>query len=127
MDTTDARFPAGEYQLMAEQVRQVQRELAEIRETAESGDRLISATVDARGRLAELWLDPRIYRRSDSAALTEDILGTYRAACAAAERKAFEVSASLLAMDATPAGTDLAFDPVLRELERLVRETGGAR
>lgn len=106
----------------AEQIRAVQRELAGISETAESDDGLIGATVGARGELAELRLDPRIYRRPDSSALAEEILRAYRAARDAAQRKAFEISAGLLPRGATRAGTDLDFDPALHELDRLARE-----
>src|SRR2546421_12611798 len=108
-----------------ERVRAVQCALAEITETAESEDGLISVTVGSRGELVELWLDPRIYRNPDS--LAEEILTVYGAAREAVERRAFEVSAPLLPAGADPVETDLAFDPVLRELDRLTWEKGLAR
>lgn len=54
--------------------------LPDIRGRAESADGLVAVTVDGRGRLCELTLDPRIYRSPDSRALSADITATVAAA-----------------------------------------------
>ncbi|MDA3647208.1 YbaB/EbfC family nucleoid-associated protein [Saccharopolyspora indica] len=116
-----------DYERMAEQVRAVQREIAGISETSESDDGLIAATVDARGELVDLRLDPRIFRQPDSSALAAEVLHVYRDAREAAQCRAFEASAALLPRGATRAGTDLDFDPALHELDRLSRARGEDR
>ena len=126
MDRAQATL-AGEvanYERMAEQIRRVQRELAGITGTAESDDGLIVATVDVRGELTELRIDPRIYRFSDSVTLAEQIVGACRAASESAQRQAFDASVSVLPPDAAPGDTDLAFDPVLHGLARQARDAG---
>lgn len=123
MDRAQAAL-AGEvahYERMAEQIRRVRRALVGITGTAESEDGLITATVDVRGELTELWIDPRIYRFSDSVTLAEQIVGACRAASKSAQRQAFDASAAMLPPDASPDGTDLAFDPVLHGLDRQAR------
>ncbi|GAA2842299.1 YbaB/EbfC family nucleoid-associated protein [Crossiella cryophila] len=73
------------------------RELSDtVTAAADSADGLITATVSARGELLDLWLDQRIYRRSDSARLAADITGTVReAACQARARVAAELDEML--------------------------------
>lgn len=48
--------------------------------TATSPDGLISATVDGRGRLVDLWLDERVYRAPDSKAFSRMVIDTIQAA-----------------------------------------------
>lgn len=60
--------------------------------TADSADGLVSATVDGRCRLVELYLDQRVYRSPDSAALARAILDTVHAAAGEAGRRAGEVA-----------------------------------
>jgi DNA-binding protein YbaB len=52
----------------------------DLRETAESGDGLITATVGGRGELLDLTLDWRVHRDRTSTDLAEDILATVRLA-----------------------------------------------
>ncbi|MBB4689076.1 YbaB/EbfC family nucleoid-associated protein [Amycolatopsis jiangsuensis] len=109
---------AADGERLAERIRRVQGGLAGITGTAESDDGLVSVTVDVRGAVTEVWLDPRIYRSPDSAALAEVIVRTCRAAADSAQRQAFDASVSVLPPDAVPGETDLAFDPVLYGLAR---------
>ncbi|SEF37624.1 hypothetical protein SAMN05421837_114185 [Amycolatopsis pretoriensis] len=80
------------FEQLAGEIRDIQRELAAVRETAFSSDGLISVTVDARGDLLELVLDPRVYRDPDSRRLAAAIAETHRAAREAADARAFELT-----------------------------------
>ncbi|GAB1509195.1 YbaB/EbfC family nucleoid-associated protein [Actinophytocola sp. KF-1] len=108
----------AEHEQLAEDVRVLQRTIAETRATADSGDGLVSATVDGNGRLLELWLDPRIYRAPDSAGLAATITETVREAVRQAEETVFAAAVRFLPDDATPATTDLRLDPFLHQLDR---------
>jgi DNA-binding protein YbaB len=78
-----------QFDRLAGEIRAIQRELAEVVEVAESDDGLIVATVNARGDLMDLELDPRLFRHPDSKALSEAITGVYRSGRAAADARAF--------------------------------------
>ncbi|WP_434446612.1 YbaB/EbfC family nucleoid-associated protein [Lentzea sp. E54] len=80
------------FERLAGEIRAIQRELAEVVEAAESDDGLIVATVNARGDLTDLDVDPRVFRHPDSRALTEAITGAYRSARAAADARAFDLT-----------------------------------
>jgi DNA-binding protein YbaB len=68
------------YEQLQEGLSTLQRELAEVSVPATSPDGYITATVGARGQLLALKLDPRIYRRPDSTALSATIVETVRRA-----------------------------------------------
>jgi DNA-binding protein YbaB len=57
-----------------------QRKLLTVTGTAWSEDRMVKAVVGPRGHLLELEIDPRVYRRPDSAALAASIVATVRVA-----------------------------------------------
>jgi DNA-binding protein YbaB len=72
-------------------LRQQRQELRALRDrrteaTATSSDGLISATVDGRGRLVDLWLDARVYRSPDSKAFSRLVVDTIHAAAKEAAR-----------------------------------------
>jgi DNA-binding protein YbaB len=94
-------------------LRSVQTWLADVTETAESDDGLIHATVNGRGDLLDLTLDPRIYRTPDSRALATAITATILRAKEQAADRAAAHTRRVLAPDADP-----AFDPLLRRLDR---------
>jgi DNA-binding protein YbaB len=83
-DLSGLRAYAGEVTAQYEQLQQglttLQRELAEVAVSATSADKLVTATVGARGQLLALKLDPRIYRRPDSTALSASIVETVQRA-----------------------------------------------
>jgi DNA-binding protein YbaB len=85
-------YEPARFEQLAGEIRDIQRELAAVRETAFSPDGLISVTVDARGDLLELALDPRVYRDPDSRGLAAAITETCRAARKAADARAFELT-----------------------------------
>ncbi|HEX2132309.1 MAG TPA: YbaB/EbfC family nucleoid-associated protein [Actinophytocola sp.] len=62
----------------------VVRELDSIHAEETSPDGLVTATVDGRGRLVELYLDTRVFRTTDSRALAAAILDTVRRAAGTA-------------------------------------------
>lgn len=99
-----------------ERIWQTWDQVAAISETAVSGDGQVEATVDARGGVLGLRLDPRVYRRLDSAALADTIVATITEAARLAHRRAFDSMAPLLPKNATPEKTDLAFGPILHHL-----------
>ncbi|WP_328605805.1 YbaB/EbfC family nucleoid-associated protein [Amycolatopsis sp. NBC_00345] len=84
------------YRELASALREIRDALAEIRSIADSPDGLIRATTDGHGRLLELELDPRIYRTTDSQALTTAITDTVRAAAEAAEAEIARIGGKLL-------------------------------
>ncbi|MFI7676883.1 YbaB/EbfC family nucleoid-associated protein [Actinophytocola sp. NPDC049390] len=75
----------------------VRERLADVRETAESDDGLITVTVGARTELLDLRLDPRVLRSPNSTALAADILATTRRAAERVRTRLYELTRSLLA------------------------------
>jgi hypothetical protein len=73
--------------------------IREIAETAYSVDRTVAATVDGRGELRELILDPRIYRTTNAAALAATIRDTITRAGDTASERLFELVRPLLPDD----------------------------
>ncbi|MEV4756026.1 YbaB/EbfC family nucleoid-associated protein [Micromonospora sp. NPDC049559] len=92
------------FEQLADEIRGIQRELAEIVEVAVSEDGLVEAKVDARGDLLELRLDPRIYRDADAMALARVVTQTYRAARALADKRAFELTTRQLELPSVTSG-----------------------
>ncbi len=106
---------------LADGMRDLRGRLADVRATADSADGLVSATVGGRGELVDLTIDPRVYRDPDSTRLSESILDTVRCAVEQARETVFDLAKPLLPRNATPDGTDLDFDPALRQLDRVLR------
>lgn len=102
---------------LAERLREANERIARIRVSAESEDGLVTATVDARGRLDALEIDPRVYRNTDSGALAERVLDAARAAAEQADRQVAECAVDAELMDRR--GSD-GLGPVLGELDRLL-------
>lgn len=90
--------------------------VAAIAETAVSDDGCVEVTVDARGELLALSLDPHVYRERDADALAARIVATATEAADAARARAFAVMRPLLPPNATLEDADLAFDPALHHL-----------
>jgi DNA-binding protein YbaB len=108
---------AAAYVRFAEDLRAVQRGMAEVRASAESPDGLIAATVGGRGELLELALDARIYREHDSRALSRHILDTVKEAADLARAQVVALTRHLM----PPEVTDPRFDPLLADLDRMAR------
>lgn len=105
----------------AEAIRHTWRALDDIEEIAESPDGHVVVTVDARGHLRRLELDPRVYRNADAAALAKAITDATAEAAANARRRAFELVRPLLPPSTRAPDADLAFGPLLAELDRMTR------
>lgn len=88
--------------------------------TAEAAGGLIEATVNGRGNVLGLRLDPRIYRNQDCEVLAADILAAIRKATEQAQAKvARSADKALLPPDLPPELADLEIEPFLHQLNRL--------
>ncbi|KJK43450.1 hypothetical protein UK23_33240 [Lentzea aerocolonigenes] len=103
------------YAELADDIRRIQREMAGVEATAESDDGLVSVTVGPRGELVAVELDPRVYRNPDATGLAAEIVRVAGEATRAAQRKTVSRLGRLLPAD----GTDVDFDPVLHQLDRV--------
>jgi DNA-binding protein YbaB len=74
----------------------LQKSIEEVAETAYSPDRLVAATVGARGELKDLQLDARIYRTTDAKALAATITQTISDATTAVTARLVELTRPLL-------------------------------
>lgn len=72
-------------------VNDIQKRLLKVTGTAWSEDRLVKAVVGPRGHLVELELDPRLYRKPNSKALSASIVATVRAAIEDVQRRSQEI------------------------------------
>lgn len=81
----------GQFEQIVEKGPALAREARELSITESSSDGLIQVTVDARGGLLALDLDPRIYRRPDARALADSIIETIRAATATAQERVLDI------------------------------------
>jgi DNA-binding protein YbaB len=100
---------------LAWRVRAIRDGIDDIEVTSSSPDGLITAVVTGRGTLADLELDPRIYRDQNADALAAAIMATVRAAAAAAGRDAARLVMDLMPGTA-PDDVDTMFDPALHVL-----------
>jgi DNA-binding protein YbaB len=103
----------------AEQIHRMNREMAGVEATARSTSGLVAAVVGVRHDVRSLWIDPHVYRVRDADALASDVKEAVRAACDEADRRALGVAGAVF-----PEGPngDLAYDPLLRELDELTGE-----
>jgi DNA-binding protein YbaB len=92
----------GQYQRLRSGMDDVQRRLGEMRVSADSGDGLIRATTDARGRLVDLRLDRRVYQIMDPAELARSIVATVEHATTRTTEQVQELMAACLPRDSGP-------------------------
>lgn len=97
-------------------VNQTWDRVAAIEETAVSDDGYVEVTVDARGAVLALVLDPRVYRDQDPDALAARIVATAETAAESARARAFGLLKPLLPPRSSVEDVDLGFDPVLHHL-----------
>ena len=81
----------GQFEKLVEKGPQMAREAREVSITESSADGLVKVTVDPRGSLLALDLDPRIYRRPDARALSESIIDTIRRATETAQERVMDI------------------------------------
>lgn len=103
----------GQVQKIVDQGADVQRQIAEVRATARSGDGLVEATVDSRGQLVKLHLDPGIYRRPNTRQLAETITETISTAVGDAMRKAQDIAATLVPRESLEAHASGDIDTIV--------------
>ncbi len=89
----------GRFEKLTTEGPKLQQQARAVQVTEKSPDGLISATVDARGGLIRLDLDPRIYRRPDSRELADTITETIKAAAETAQEKVLEIFEPLVPRD----------------------------
>jgi DNA-binding protein YbaB len=116
---TGDRAMLGQLDELERDVRRIQQAATEITGTAESDDGLIEATVSLHGVLVDLVLDPRIYRDQDADALAADIRAAVNDAGLRAQQEVFRQLKDHLPADAVAGETGLAFEPFLRQLDRM--------
>jgi DNA-binding protein YbaB len=92
----------------------LQRKLREIRVSVTSADELVTVTVDARGQVDGITLDPRIYQRPDSRLLAATITAAIQQAAAEAMVQVMELTRPFMPDETLRAHLDLDFDEVLR-------------
>jgi DNA-binding protein YbaB len=90
--------------------------LAELEETAWSPDGYVTVSVNARGELNQLALDPRLYRHADATALARTIRDTVAEASSLVQDRTRALVAPFLPRTA-PEDVDLAFGPLLYHLD----------
>jgi DNA-binding protein YbaB len=119
MDAAAMRSELERLQAHLEELRdghaELQRKLREIRVTVTSADGLVTVTVDARGQVEEITLDPRIYQRPDSRLLAATITAAIRQAAAEAMAQVMELTRPLIPDETLRAHLDLDLDEVLRQ------------
>lgn len=81
----------GQFENIVEKGPKLAREARDLSITESSSDGLVKVTVDSRGGLLALDLDPRIYRRPDARSLADTILDTVRAATQAAQERVLDI------------------------------------
>ncbi|PXY25868.1 hypothetical protein DI005_06895 [Prauserella sp. PE36] len=119
--TIDPAARKADYERLRDDLLRIRQRIADIEATADSPDGLISATVVGRGELSELYLDPRIYRTTDSKALAASIVDTIREAVTQSQEQLFEITKQYLPPNAKFQETDVHTGPFLHQLDRKIK------
>lgn len=118
MDLAAMRAQIERLQTQFEKLRdgraELERQLDELRVTVTSADELVTATVDARGQVARVELDSRIYQRPDSRLLAATITATIQQAAAEAIERVLELTRPFMPDEVLRAHMNLDIDEVLR-------------
>jgi len=80
-----------QYRQVRDNLGRMQREMAELTATAESPDEMVKVTVDHRGELTAVEVNPRAFRSLDSVTLGETIVATAKAATGELRRRVQEL------------------------------------
>jgi len=105
---------------------ETQRKMMSVTGVGWSADRLVKATVGARGQLTDLQIDPRVFRNPNSKALANTILATVRAAVDDAQRQSREVRDELIPKDLRALAEGRQGNPDLLTLHDCDLEDSGA-
>ncbi|WP_163509594.1 YbaB/EbfC family nucleoid-associated protein [Fodinicola acaciae] len=106
----------------ADQVHRLNRALSALESEAESASGLVTAVVGVRHDLRSLRIDPHVFRVRDADALVADVLEAVRAGCADVDREARALAEKAGLVGRDDREVDLAYDPLLRELDELLGE-----
>jgi DNA-binding protein YbaB len=98
------------------------RRLSELTVTVTSADHLVRCTVDARGHVQTLSLDPRIYQHRNANQLGTIVTATIQQATAEATEQAMTIAREYVADDLLSAHLDVDFDAVLAHRDRTAGE-----
>lgn len=112
-----------DYGRLRDDIVSLQENLQDIRETAESDDGLIRATLGGRGELVELVVDPRVYRTPDASALAAKITSTIQQAAELVQHRLFALTRSRMPADSDPQTADSAFGPLLHRLDQKLEQS----
>jgi DNA-binding protein YbaB len=86
----------GQYDALRKSLSNAHASMQTVRGRAESDDHLVSATVDAQGKLSALHFDPKVYRKLSPSQLTEVVVDVVRRAGADAAEQLAAVLAPML-------------------------------
>lgn len=115
----------GQFEKLVDEGPRMAREAREVSITESSADGLVKVTVDPRGSLLALDLDPRIYRRPDARALAESIIETIRAATEVAQERVLDIFEPVIPRDELKVQLTGDPDQVVADVEdRLNRREG---
>lgn len=123
MDLTAMRAQVEHLQDQLEKIRsghaELQRRLRELRVTVTSADDLVKATVDARGQVESVELDPRVYQRPDSRRLAATITATIQQAAAEVMEQVAELTRPFVPEQVRQAHLADDLDAVLEQRDAL--------
>lgn len=108
----------------AKQLRELQQGLDGLQGTAESEDGFVSVTVGMGGGLVSLELDPRIYRKPDSAALARTIVDTIERANEDVSTRSKELADEVMPDFLDDGDTDPVLGPLMRAFDRKAGDEG---
>ncbi|WP_208378997.1 YbaB/EbfC family nucleoid-associated protein [Cumulibacter soli] len=115
----------GQFETLVSEGPRLAREAREVSVTERSSDGLVKVTVDPRGAILALDLDPRIYRRPDARALGESILDTIRRASEAAQERVLDIFEPVVPRDQMRVQLQGSPEDVLEDVQdRLNRREG---
>lgn len=124
MDLTAMRAQLEHLQDQLERIRsghaELQRRLRELRVTVTSADDLVRATVDARGQVESVELDPRVYQRPDSRRLAATVTATIQQAAAEAMEQVAELTRPFVPEQVRQAHLADDLDAVLEQRDALL-------
>lgn len=115
----------GQFETLVTEGPRLAREARDVSVTETSRDGLVKVTVDPRGAVLALDLDPRIYRRPDARALAESILETIRRAGETAQEQVMDIFEPVVSREAMRLQLNGTPEQVLEDVEdRLNRREG---
>ena len=98
-DWSALRSMMGDLQAATRNLEATKQRMQQVRGRATSSDKLIKVVVGPRGQLVELDIDPRVFRQSNSKALSAAILATVREAVDDSLRQGRELRDELVPKD----------------------------